>query len=461
MDYTKLMNDTAGQVSALGVVGATGGYGYTLLAQIIHVKHLRLRAVSALDTDECRAVLAEIGYDAARLHVCATLEDIAAAPEDAVLIVTRYRDIADCGITSLVECTGDTAVSVDIAVRCLTRGINVYMCSKEADSVCGPMLNQIAARHHAVYALVNGDQPRNLIDLCSWARLLGLEIICAGKASEYDFVWDRETAVLSYTDGSGSTAHTPAMKDCWQYTGTETLAMRRRLVDRWAGVIPADLCEMNLVANITGFAPAAPFLNYPVAKTSELADIFIPKEDGGILERTGVVDVFYHLRGTDEASFAGGEFIIVKCKNKKMWDMLAAKGHVVSRNGAYCCIYSPYHFMGMETPASILLGDHMGIGTHPETRHAVVMAGTAARDLPAGTELSVRGHHHAIDGLIPQLLTRECAETAAPFYLLNGAKLLRDIKKGRPVTTDDVDLSRLDTYRLFTEGLALDEQSRQ
>ena len=58
-------------------------------------------------------------------------------------------------------------------------------------------------------------------------------------------------------------------------------------------------------------------LHYPIAKISELADIFIPEEDGGILTKTGVVDVFYNLRETDEASFCGGEFIIVKCENEK------------------------------------------------------------------------------------------------------------------------------------------------
>ena len=55
------------------------------------------------------------------------------------------------------------------------------------------LLNQIAAEHNAVYALVNGDQPRNLLDLWSWGKLLGLEIVAVGKSSEYDFVWDRET----------------------------------------------------------------------------------------------------------------------------------------------------------------------------------------------------------------------------------------------------------------------------
>ena len=54
---------------------------------------------------------------------------------------------------------------------------------------------------------------------------------------------------------------------------------------------------------------------------------------------------------------------------------------------------------------------------------------------------------------------RQSAQTAvcrrAPFYLLNGAVLLQDVKAGKPVTLNDVDLSGLETYRLYAEGLKL------
>lgn len=87
-----------------------------------------------------------------------------------------------------------------------------------------------------------------------------------------------------------------------------------------------------------------------------------------------------------------------------MWEILIGKGHVVSRNKKYACIYLPYHFMGLETPVSIILGDLMGIGCHPECRQVSVLAGVAEEDMAKGTELKVHGHHHAIDGLVPELL---------------------------------------------------------
>lgn len=455
MDYTNLYNDNSGKVSKVGVIGATRGYGYTLLAQIPYVAHMKLRVICSRHTDECYDVLKEIGYDTSKIVICASEEEIATTAEDAIIIVADYRLVAKCGITAMVECTGNTAISSDAAIICMQNGVNVYMCSKETDSVCGAMLNQIAKENGVIYALVNGDQPRNLLDLYSWAKILGLEIVCAGKSSEYDFVWDRETGEMSYTDGTSEPTMMPEFLNCWRYEGVETLAERRKLVEKYTSVISADLCEMNLVSNVTGFVPSQPFLSYPVAKPSELANIFIPKEDGGILDKTGVVDVFYNLRGTDEASFCGGEFVVVKCKDAKMWEILAGKGHVMSKNNKYCCIYYPYHFMGMETPISLLVGDLMGVGLHTETRQVSIMAGVAEKDLPAGTKLEVHGHHHSIDGLVPELLEKDNAATAAPFYLLNGAVLKNDVKAGNPVTTDDVDLSGLATYELFKKGLEL------
>lgn len=455
MDYTNLWINREGKVSKVGIIGATKGYGYTLLAQIPKVKNMELRVICSRHTDECMDVLKEVGYTEDQIAVCPTEEAIRQAPADAVLIVSDYKLVMECGITAMVECTGNTAVSSDAAITALKKGINVYMVSKETDSVCGPILNQIAAENGAIYALVNGDQPRNLLDLYSWAKLLGLEVICAGKSSEYDFVWNRETADFTYTDGSTPVENLPQLMDCWRYKGRETLDARRSLLEKYLGVISADLCEMNLVSNITGLAPACPFLHYPIAKISELADIFIPEEDGGILTKTGVVDVFYNLRETDEASFCGGEFIIVKCENEKMWDILKGKGHVMSRNGKYACIYYPYHYMGLETPASILEGDFLGVGCHPECRQVTIMAGVADRDLPAGTTLAVQGHHHSIDGLTPQLLEKKDAADAAPFYLLNKAVLLNDVKKGQPVTLKDVDLSGLEAYNLYLKGLEL------
>lgn len=456
MDYSYLMKTYKGRKSRVGIIGATRGYGYTLLAQIPKVELMELRLISSRHTEECVDVLTGLGYHKDDIIICEDKEAIGRAPKDAILIVKDYRLALEADITALVECTGNTAVSADVSIDALKKGINVYMVSKETDSVCGTMLNQIAAESGSIYSLVNGDQPRNLLDLYSWGKLLGLDIIAAGKASEYDFVWDPDTGEFTYMEGEEKPhENIPGMKEFWHYQGRETLEGRAKLLENYLAVISADLCEMNLVSNVTGLLPAAPRLNYPIAKISELADIFIPEEDGGILKKTGVVDVFCNLRAPDEASFAGGEFIIVRCENETVWELLKGKGHVVSRNGKYACIYLPYHYMGLETPVSILLGDLMGVGTHEECRQVSVMAGVAQEDIPKGTVLKVHGHHHSIDGLVPELWEKKEAAGIAPFYLLNGMVLTKDVKMGEAVTLDAVELSGR-PYEVYQDGCQLD-----
>ena len=83
------------------------------------------------------------------------------------------------------------------------------------------------------------------------------------------------------------------------------------------------------------------------------------------------------------------------------------------------------------------------------------MAGVASRDLPAGTVLEVKGHHHSIDGLVPELWEKSEAAEIAPFYLLNGLTLKKDIKKGEPVTKDAVDLGDSVPVELYEEGFKL------
>lgn len=457
MDYNFLIKNSKGRKSRVGIVGATSGYGYTLLAQISQVSLMELRMICALDAGDCQRVLLELGYSKENMVICENTRQIQDAPDHAILILTDYRLVPETGITALVECTGNTFVGAGLSEAALKKGIHVYMVSKETDSVCGTALNQIAKENHSLYTLVNGDQPRNLLDLISWGRVLGLDIVCAGKSSEYDFVWNPDTGEFTYLNDTDQPHEPmPGMKALWDYQGTGTLEKREALLEKYRTSISADLCEMNLVSNASGMAPACKSMHYPIAKISELADVFIPRKDGGILEKTGVVDVFCHLRRPDEASFAGGVFIIIRCENEKVWKILAGKGHVVSRNRKYACVYLPYHYMGLESPISVLLGDLMGIGANENCRQTAVMAAVAQKDIPKGTLLQVHGHHHSIDHVAPQLWEKKDAADIAPFYLLNGMLLLNDIKKGAPVTLSDVDLKGQRLYELYQQGMALE-----
>lgn len=294
MDYTKLLDYD--KKIKLGIIGASQGFGYTTLVQIKNIDQIDIRVVCSIDIDESYNALIETGYDKEKIVICHNVEEIKNTNESDIIVVDDYKLVLESGITSIVESTGDLNIGIYIAENALTKGINVYMVSKETDSFSGAYFNQLAHDNNAIYALVNGDQPRNLIDLYSWGQLLGLNIVAAGKSSEYDFVWDRESGKITYTDGKEVYYDAPNIINAWEYEDIGTLHQRYDILKELTGTIAADVCEINLVSNVTGLLPAAAGLSYPIAKANEIADIFIPKEDGGILNRSGVVDVFYQLR---------------------------------------------------------------------------------------------------------------------------------------------------------------------
>ena len=57
---------------------------------------------------------------------------------------------------------------------------------------CGPRSETFGRPKSVVYTEVEGDQPSLLIGLNSWAETLGLEVLAAGKSSEYDFVLEED-----------------------------------------------------------------------------------------------------------------------------------------------------------------------------------------------------------------------------------------------------------------------------
>jgi predicted homoserine dehydrogenase-like protein len=329
------------------------------------------------------------------------------------------------------------------------------MISKEMDSVGGPYLNRLAAAHGVVYTIADGDQPSNLVGLVSWARLLGFEVVAAGKSSEYDYIYDRAAGTVRFRD---TLVPAPELARHWALGDDPAATLRGRSAA--LAVLPQsatpDYCEMNIVANSTGLVPACDALNYPLCRIGELADVFIPKEDGGILERTGVVDVFNCLRATDDVSFGGGVFVVVRCTDHVVWEVLRLKGHLVSRNARYACIYLPYHLMGLETPLSVLSAV---VHNRPSSAtdmavHAVMVARTE-RAFKAGEALSVGGHHHVIEGISARLLPAGPATAPlAPFYVVADKRLRVDVPAGSFIALDMLDLTDSALAQAWQRSLA-------
>jgi predicted homoserine dehydrogenase-like protein len=453
VNYELLFRELRDRRIRIALTGANGAFGRTFLAQCRVAPHVDLSVLCDRDVEGLRATLLQLGFAPATLRICTREADVGAAGSG-IALVSDAGWLAHAPHDIVIEATGAPEASVAIAEAALRRRVHVGMVTKETDSVVGPWLNQLAVEHGAVYTTVDGDQPAGLIGLVTWARVLGFDVVCAGKASEHDFIYDARRGVVAHAAGSRVV---PGLEDLWML-GTDvasTLGARRLALHAFPLSATPDYCEMNVVANSTGLAPSCEALNYPICRTSELADVFVPKEDGGILAAPGVVDVFHGLRRTDEASFGGGVFVIVRCTDRAAWRLLEDKGHVVGRGGKYACIYQPFHLMGLESLTSVYSAVLHGrsSGSTTQRPHAL-MSARATRNLHAGETLAMGGHMHEIDGVVARLLPATAGKGAAPYYLAADKRLLRDVACGTDVPVAALALDDSSLFRAWSRMMS-------
>jgi predicted homoserine dehydrogenase-like protein len=198
-----------------------------------------------------------------------------------------------------------------------------------------------------------------------------------------------------------------------------------------------------VVANATGLRPDRFDLHAPLARIHEVPTIFSHLDDGGILSGDRRLDVFHCLRKPDEISFAGGVFVVIRCDDAKSWDMLAQKGHIVSRTGTNAMVFLPRHLLGLEAATSILdaaIHRTSGYGSDYKPRYDLIAVAT--EDLPAGMALSMGGHHHTISSVTAEFRPAGplTVTAPAPFYLAADCRLTAPISKGQEIRMSDIEL---------------------
>jgi predicted homoserine dehydrogenase-like protein len=440
MNYEALLANGRETPFTAGLIGI-GEFGASLIAQTRRMPRLTLRAFCDRDMERAATALGSAGLgegdiarcESARAALKAFENGKAVVCADATILVSLPLDI-------VVEATGDPESGARNAREALRQGRNVAMVTKEADSVVGPVLAHRAHRSGLVYTQVDGDQPSLLIGLVSWARTLGLDIVAAGKSSEYDFVFDEARETITCLERS---IPVPDFKRLWRRGQRELIALlheRARLLDAIPQRTVPDFCEMGVVANATGLRPDVPGFHAPVARVLEVPDAFSPKECGGLLSRRGVVDVFNCLRRSDEASFAGGVFVVVELDDRRTWELLKGKGIPVGGD-RYAMIYNPTHLLGVEAPLSILAACAIGHASAGDALRPVCdLVGRTTQPLPAGHLLGI-GARHTIDGVEPLLVDAQPAAggNPIPYYMAGGGRLRRAVPAGTVLTCDMIE----------------------
>ncbi len=420
----------------VALVGA-GEFGATFAAQVRRIPALRLSVVCDRDLVRARSALDGAGFGNDEVVACDGRAAILAAIERGrVAICDDFHLLRDLPLDIVVEATGLPETAATIAEAATLSGYATALVTKEAEIVVGPLLAARARAAGLVHTPVDGDQPSLVMALIARAATLGLPVVAAGKSTESDYVfspadgtiaaWGRRVPVHGY----GTPFEGPDLLACLPGRIVPGLAV---------GTVP-DLCEMGIVANHCGLGVDRPGLHAPIARTVELPRLFRPRDEGGLLERTGVVDIFACLRRPDEISFAGGTFVIVEAPDRATGQLLASKGIPGCGEGRYLLLHNPVHLLGVEAPISVLsaLRDGRSSGG-ADVRQRLDLTARTERPFAAGEILRL-GERHALPGIAPELRPARALAPDAPlpYYLLPNSRLARPLAAGALITGADV-----------------------
>ncbi|MBV8355543.1 MAG: flagellar biosynthesis protein FlgA, partial [Candidatus Eremiobacteraeota bacterium] len=199
--------------------------------------------------------------------------------------------------------------------------------------------------------------------------------------------------------------------------------------------------EMNAIANATGLGVPEHGLTFAPVGTHELAAAMRPKSEGGILERSGILDVVTYLydeRHEVPDHIRYGVFVAFTSESAYARRCFGEYGMYTDPSGKNTALWRPYHLIGLEIGVSIanvaLRGEPTGapaFGPVGETYCAT------RKKLRAGEIVDGEGGYAAY-GL---LTTAERArrERLVPMGLATGLKLKRDVERDHPISEDDVE----------------------
>ena len=394
----------------VGLVGA-GQMGEGLISQMERMEGMRVMATA--DVIPGRAAAAYAASDVPSPQVVSMDDDGTKAAEliqEGKRIATTRSDwlVQIPALDVIVECTGIPEVGAKICFEAIEAGKNIVNMNVETDCTIGYWLARRALEKKVIYTLIAGDEPGTIKEIYDFADALGFEIVTVGKGKNNPL--DRTANPDTVRARAEAQMMSPKMLASF-VDGTKTMV------------------EMTSIGNATGYAPEVPGAYGPKCKVEELAKVFVPKSDGGILNARGAVD---YAIGP-----APGVFVIITTDQPKIMRDLKYLG--LNGHGNYWALYRPYHLANLEAPITVaraVLDNEVTLATYrPPVAETVACA---KRDLKAGEKIDALGGYR-VYGLIERVVVSR-AENMVPLGLIVGATIIKPIKMGDPIRYSDVTL---------------------
>ena len=394
----------------VGLVGV-GQMGAGFIAQTSLMNGMDVIAASDIDIQRAVAAFRAIGIVEDAIAILPpnapkhyANEAIAAGKR---VVTTNAALISDIdSIDAVVEATGIPSIGALVAYRTILARRHIIMLNVETDVTVGYLLKRMADSANIIYTTAAGDEPGAILELYDFATSLGFDIVTLGKGKNNPL--DRSATAAQLAEQAQRQEMSPKMLASF-VDGTKTMV------------------EMTAVANATGFVPDISGMHGPSATPDTLAQIFCPREDGGVLSSRGVVD--YAVGGV-----APGVFLIFTTSQPKVVKDLR---YLRLGPGPYWALYRPYHLANIETPISVA----QAVLYHQTTLAAkgVPVAETTAvakKDLAEGDIIDGLGGTTVYGNIERIDVARD--GRMLPLGIAERARVLHPIAQGQTLTYDDV-----------------------
>lgn len=400
----------SGRPIRIGLVG-TGEMGTDIFAGIAQMDGIAIGAVFERTKGRAsQAARIAYGGDDTIVKTVSGSDQMSAAMEAGKIAVSDDLDLVlSHGLIDVViDATGVPEAGADIGMRAIGFGKHLIMMNVECDVCIGPYLKHEADRAGVIYTLGAGDEPSATMEIIEFVTAMGHEIICAGKGKNNPLNFD-------------------AVPDDYQQEADRRNMNVRMLVEFVDG--SKTMVEMAAIANATGLVPDIPGMHGPRASVSELADVLIPVEDGGVLSKPGCVD--YSIG----KGVSPGIFVIIKAAHERVHERFA---DLKMGKGPYYTFHRPYHLTAMEVPltaARVVLNGKADMVPLPEP--VAEVCALAKKDIKAGEQLDAVGQYCYRSWTMTRIEAKK--QNAIACGLLERGKAIKDIARGELLTWDNVE----------------------
>jgi predicted homoserine dehydrogenase-like protein len=402
----------AGKPVRVGLIGA-GKFGSMFLAQVQSIAGIEVAVIADLDPERAKTACRNVGWDGARIARTRFTE--------------RGRDaINDERVEVVIEATGNPAAGIAHAIGAIDAKKHIVMVNVEADALAGASLARKARAAGVIYSMAYGDQPALIAEMVDWARSAGFTIAAAGKGTKY---------LPAY--------HTVTPDGVWQHYGltaeeAKRAGMNSQMFNSFLDGTKSAI-EMAAIANACGLDVPANGLSFPPCGVDDLPHVMRPRDYGGVLEKSGVVEVVSSLERDGRPVFRDlrwGVYVVLEAPNDYAADCFRQYGLKTDASGRYAAMYKPYHLIGLELNISILSAALRKEPTGQAFDFRGDVAAVAKRDLRAGEMLDGEGGYTVWGRLMPAQASLKAG--ALPIGLAHKVKLTNDVAHGAVVRWSDV-----------------------